>query len=59
MQKCFGIGPAGMIDLPPALPVIATVNHVRPESASEFVAITSATAVILAERPPTPPPRSV
>ena len=57
--KCRGHGPAGLVDLPPAVPArVARVTSVD-VPAGGTVHPTPSAAVVVAVRPPIPPPRVV
>jgi hypothetical protein len=59
LQKCFGIGPTGMPDLPPGLPVERSVGQIHVNSVIGTVHLPPMTVMTVSSRPPTPPPRAV
>jgi hypothetical protein len=58
-QKCHGIGPASLIDLPPGLPTVQPVSHIHLDLATASVHLSPITAVSVSGSPPTPPPRNI
>jgi hypothetical protein len=57
VQKCFGVGPSGLPDLPPGLPP-APMAKSDPHRDLGSVPVSMIVADILITSPPTPPPRA-
>jgi hypothetical protein len=59
LQKCFGVGPAGMPDLSPCLLVVRSVSNIHFTPLIGAIRLTPICAVPVSSRPPTPPPRAI
>ncbi|HEY1378426.1 MAG TPA: hypothetical protein VGF55_16625 [Gemmataceae bacterium] len=57
MQTCYGVGPTGLPDLPPALPLSGPTLHSPDAPAGDAIRPSPVIAAAIPTRPPTPPPR--
>jgi len=57
VQKCFGVGPAGVTDLPPGLPMARSASHIAISPVIDSIHPSPVVAICISGSPPTPPPR--
>jgi hypothetical protein len=58
VQKCFGVGLAGVTDLPPGLPMEQFVSCISVVPVTEAIHPSPEFAISISGVPPTPPPRA-